>query len=77
MKLYAVHNDRVFEYLSHTEYQRKDGSAGRLATWRAMCRECGASFQITTSAAIGTVVASKAFARVHCDLHKRPPPKRK
>jgi len=70
MKLYVLHSDRVYEFLRHSDYSRKDGTLGRVAYWRSSCRMCGAAFEISTSANVGTIAASKAFGRVHCDAGK-------
>jgi hypothetical protein len=49
-----------------------DGREVTLYVWRAFCRVCGAPFEVLTHQpdADGRV-HSKAFERVHCDLHKR------
>lgn len=61
---------RVFVLEAVLPYTRQDGSAGALSVWRGTCRQCGAPFELTTSAALHCVMRSKCFTRVHCDLHK-------
>lgn len=72
MVIFVMHADRVFQYVRHSDYVRKDGSQGRIAYWRSTCRLCGAAFEVSTSSNIGTIAASKAFGQVHCGLHKAP-----
>lgn len=49
-----------------------DGRKVTLYVWRAFCRVCGAPFEVMTPPPDEEGrVHSKAFERVHCDLHKR------
>lgn len=66
-----MHSDRIFEYLRQSDYTKMDGSAGSLAIWRGSCRDCGAPFEISTPPTANSIASSKAFARVHCDVHKK------
>jgi len=61
---------RVFDLEVVLPYVRKDGSASALSVWRGTCRQCGAPFEVTTSASLASISKSKCFARVHCDTHK-------
>ncbi len=71
MKILTIHKERVFELVRCEPYERCDGTGRQLAYWRAACQVCGAPFEVSTPAALPALTKSKAFERVHCELHKR------
>lgn len=61
---------RTFELEAVLPYVRKDGSASALAVWRGTCRQCGAAFEVTTSASLAAIAKTKSLCTVHCPNHR-------
>jgi len=61
---------RTFDLEAVLPYTRKDGSASALSVWRGTCRQCGAPFEVVTSANLAVITKTKRLAVVHCPAHR-------
>lgn len=69
-KEHVTKDGRKFTFVENKPYRRKDGADSQIMVWASGCVQCGARFTVTTPIGFAN---TKAFALVHCAMHRLNP----